>query len=361
MKLTITSLAAASLAVSVSATPVYTNTTSSCEEDTLKHWPEAALKSLNRMITLNANQSNFAVFDADNTIWRYDIEESSLPYLESLGVITRTTLDPSLKLIPFKDTANYTESLYSYYNRLCEIDNLVCYPWAAQVYAGLTLRELKGHIDDLLALNRTIPVTYWDGDELVHEEVNPPIIFTGQVELINKLQANGIEVYIISASNEEVVRMAVSDPKYGYNIKPENVLGVATMMRNLTSGDLVTSRQQIAAGTYNQTANLDLTMGTYLWTPATWYAGKWAAVLTYIDMWKKPVLAAGDTPGSDTYMHFNVDVAKGGVRVWVDRGGGRRATLQGLIDASVEGQKVNSLPVTADKNWIIVLPAEILP
>ena len=60
-------------------------------------------------------------------------------------------------------------------------------------------------------------------------------------------------------------------------------------------------------------------------------------------------------------MHFNVDVAKGGVHLWVNRGGGRLEQLQGLIDASVEGQKENALPVTADKNWVVVLPGDILP
>ena len=61
------------------------------------------------------------MFDADNTTYRYDLE-SLLPYLENRGVLTRDTLDPSLKLIPFKDSADYRESLTSYYYRLCEID-----------------------------------------------------------------------------------------------------------------------------------------------------------------------------------------------------------------------------------------------
>ncbi|KAL2066149.1 hypothetical protein VTL71DRAFT_2220 [Oculimacula yallundae] len=358
MKFAVRSMAASSLAVVIRAAPYSCPNTT--HEIKLSHWPSAQATALERMITLNANQSNFAVFDADNTIWQYDIEESSLPYLENLGVITRATLDPSLKLIEFKDTANYTETLYSYYTRLCEIGAAVCYPWAAQVYSGLTIRSLKAHIDDLMVLNTTIPTSYWDGDEIIHEEINPPKIFTGQVELINKLAANGITPYIVSASNEEVVRMVASDPKYGFNIKPENVLGVATMMRNTTTGDLTTSRQQIADGVYNQTANLDLLFGTYLWTPATWYAGKWAAVLTYIDAWKKPVLAAGDTPGSDTYMHFNVDVAKGGVHLWVNRSREKFEALQSLIDEAVEGQMQNGLPVTADKNWVVVLPQEVL-
>ncbi|KAH7386285.1 phosphorylcholine phosphatase [Cadophora sp. MPI-SDFR-AT-0126] len=359
MKLAVRSIAAGSLALAAQAAPRYScqNTTNEVE---LSHWPSAQATALDRMITLNANQSNFAVFDADNTIWRYDIEESSLPYLENLGVITRETLDPSLKLIDFKDTANYTETLYGYYSRLCEIDDAVCYPWAAQVYAGLTIRELKAHIDNLMVLNTTIPTSYWDGDIVVQEEINPPRIYSGQVELINKLAANGITPYIVSASNEEVVRMVVSDPKYGFNIKPENVLGVAIMMKNTTSGDLTTSRKQIEDGVYNQTANLDLVFGTYLWTPATWYAGKWAAVLTYIDMWKKPVLAAGDTPGSDTYMHFNVDVEKGGVHVWVNRTLEKYEALQALITEAAEGQAENGLAVTADKNWVVVLPKEIL-
>lgn len=158
MKLAVRPVVAGSLALSAHAAPKHScqNTTGEIE---LSHWPAAQATALDRMITLNANQSNFAVFDADNTIWRYDIEESSMPYLENLGVITRETLDPALKLIDFKDSANYTETLYSYYTRLCAIDDAVCYPWAAQVYAGLTLRELKAHIDDLMVLNTTIPTS----------------------------------------------------------------------------------------------------------------------------------------------------------------------------------------------------------
>lgn len=237
---------------------------------------------------------------------------------------------------------------------------LVCYPWAAQVYSGLTLRELKVHIDNLMQLNNTISTSYWDGEEIVYEGINPPKIYRGQVELMEKLRANGIAVWIVSASNEEVVRMVVSDPKYGYNVAPEYVLGVATMLTNATSGEITTARKQIIAGTYNQTANLDLVFGSYLWTPATWYSGKWAAVTTYIDIWKKPVLAAGDTPGSDTYMHFNVDVGKGGVHLWVNRTAEKYEQLQVLIEDAVEGQKENGLEVTADKNWVYALPEEIL-
>jgi phosphoserine phosphatase len=313
------------------------------------------------MITKNANQSNYAVFDMDNTSYRYDLEESLLPFLENRGILSRENLDPTLKLIDFKDSSNFTETLYSYYNRLCEVDDFVCYPWAAQVWSGLSLRDLKRYVDELMALNTTIPVKYWDGDEVVSSSVHPPQIFKGQVELYNALMSNGITVYVMSAAHEELVRMVASDPKYGYNVPPQNVFGVTTMLKNVSSGALTNARKQIEEGTYDQEANLDLVMGPYLWTPATWFAGKWAAILTYIDQWKRPVLAGGDTPGSDSYMLFHgVDVGKGGIHLWINR---RDAYYQQILKEQQENaksQRENGREVTADKNWVVVKPEEIL-
>src|SRR3546814_9383668 len=87
----------------------------------LKHWPAQQAKALDAMIAANASKGNYAVFDMDNTSYRYDLEESLLPFMENKGLITRETLDPSLKLMPFKDTAEHKESLFSYYYRLCEV------------------------------------------------------------------------------------------------------------------------------------------------------------------------------------------------------------------------------------------------
>jgi phosphoserine phosphatase len=329
---------------------------------TLQHWPAEAAKALSSMIAKNANQRNYAVFDMDNTSYRYDLEESLLPFLENRGILTRQTLDPSLKLIDFKDSANFTETLYSYYNRLCEVDELVCYPWAAQVWSGMSLKDLKTYVDELMAHNTSIPVQYWDAEEVVSSRVNPPKIFKGQVELYNALQNNGIAVYIISAAHEELVRMVASDPKYGYNVAPENVIGVTTMLRNKTSGALTTARKQILDETYDESAfRTDLVVTAYLYTPATWFAGKWAAILTYINQWKRPVLAAGDTPGSDSYMLFHgVDVSKGGVHLWINR---RDAYYQQILKEQhdyANAQRENGRPVEADKNWVVVKPEDLL-
>lgn len=298
-----------------------------------------------------------------NTSYQFDLEESLLPFLENRNILTRSHLDahPELRLIDFKDTANHTESLYSYYIRLCELEDLLCYPWVAQIWAGFTLRELKGYVDELMASNTTIPTQYWDGDEIVDHDVNPPRLFRGQIELFNTLMANGIDVYVMTAAAEELVRMVASDPKYGYNVPAENVIGVTTYLRNTTSNSLTNARIQIEAGTYDEQANLDLVFGTYLHTPVTWFSGKWAGILTYIDAWKKPVLVGGDTPGSDGVMLFQgVDVSKGGVHLFVNRSASAWEEMQDMIVENAEGQKANNLNVTADRNWVVVAPEEIL-
>ncbi|GLO55987.1 hypothetical protein PPUJ20066_20230 [Pseudomonas putida] len=326
----------------------------------LKHWPAEAAKQLDSMIVANANKGNYAVFDMDNTSYRYDLEEALLPFMENQGLLTRDKLDPSLKLIPFKDTAEHKESLFSYYYRLCEIDDMVCYPWVAQVFSGFTLKELKAQVDALMASGKPVPSTYFEGDQVKAIEVQPPKVFAGQAELFNKLMENGIEVYVISAASEELVRMVASDPKYGYNVKPQNVIGVSLLLKDRSNGQLTTARKQISAGSYDPKANEGLELTPYLWTPATWMAGKQAAILTYIDEWKRPVLVGGDTPTSDGYMQFHgVDVGKGGIHLWINRKAKYMDQLNGMIAKHAAAQAKEGLPVTADKNWVIVTPEQI--
>jgi len=204
----------------------------------LKHWPVEAAKQLDAMIAANANQGNYAVFDMDNTSYRYDLEEALLPFMENKGLLTRDKLDPSLKPIAFKDSAEHKESLFSYYYRLCEIDDMVCYPWVAQVFSGFTLKALKVQVDELMASGKPIPTTYFEGDQVKSMDVQPPKVFVGQAELYNKLMENGIDVYVVSAASEELVRMVASDPQYGYNVKPQNVIGVSLLLKDRASGSL---------------------------------------------------------------------------------------------------------------------------
>ncbi|WP_254068645.1 haloacid dehalogenase-like hydrolase [Streptomyces sp. TM32] len=326
----------------------------------LKHWPAPVAAKLGKVIEEHAHQGAYAVFDADNTTYRYDLEESLLPYLEMTGKLKRATMDRSLKLIPFKDTADHKESLYSYYNRLCEIDDQVCYPWVAQIFSGFTLKQLKGYVDGLLAYGKPIPAEYYDGDRLTKTQVQPPQVYRGMQELYHALQDHGIDVYVVSAAGEELVRDLLSDPKYGYGVKPQHVIGVSMLLKDPATGNLTTARKEIAEGRYDprKLANDKLTPA--LWAPLTWYEGKPAAINTYIDQWRKPVLVAGDTPVSDGPMLFHsTDVEHGGTRVWVNRKDTYFTQIQDMQKANAARQEELGQPVTADKNWLVVKPDEI--
>jgi len=327
-------------------------------EISLDHWPEAAAAQLKALIEKNANQGQFAVFDMDNTAFQYDVSESLLPYLENEGVLTRDNLDPSLEFIPFRDENGVRESLFSYYSRLCDMGERICYPWGAQSFAGLTLREMKTHVDAMMKSGAPIPVSYWKDDEYVQDEVRPPRLFTGQQELFKALMDNGIEVYIVSASHEELVRMVASDPQYGYNVKPENVLGVTTYLRDRQTGGLTTSEGQIAAGTFVWENNFDLELTAHLGSPATWIEGKASAILDRIDRWRQPILAAGDNPHGDGYMLMN-SLHADGLKLWVDRSERHMRNLQNMMASEAQKQQELGMPVTADKNWVMVKPQDI--
>ncbi|MCP8690102.1 hypothetical protein [Marinobacterium sedimentorum] len=326
----------------------------------LKHWPADLAKKIDAMISANTDNGAYAVFDMDNTSYQYDIEESLLPYLEMKGVLTRDNMDPSLKLIPFKDSDNFKESLNSYYYRLCEIDNLVCYPWVAQIFSGFTLQQLKGYVDEVMAYQQPIPIKYYDEEKIVEGSVNPPKIFTGMTELYNRLQENGIEVYVMTAASEEIVRMIASDPKYGYNVKPENVIGVNMLLKDNTSGALTTSRLQIKNGVYDPQKNMALELTPYLMNPMTWYEGKLGSILGWINQWRKPILVAGDSPLSDGYMLFNgTDMEKGGLRIWVNRKAKYMKQMEAWWEEAAKQQADLGQPVTADKDWLVVTPNDI--
>ncbi|KAG5949818.1 hypothetical protein E4U53_005732 [Claviceps sorghi] len=345
------------LGLFTNATPAPANTIG----PPLVHWPSKAAKALNDLIAQNAHKGRYAVFDMDNTSYRFDLEESLLPFLEARDVLSRDKLDPSLKIVPFEDSASYNETLYSYYLRLCEIDDAICYPFAAQVFSGIPLRQLKVHVDELMSLNESIPVTYRQGGKWTNSTVRPPRVLAGQVELYNRLMANGIDVYVVTAASEELVRMVAADPQYGYNVKPENVIGVTLLLRDPANGRVTSARKQIKDGNYDEKNNLDLVMTPFLWTPAVWKEGKWAAILAYIDPWKRPVLAAGDTPDSDAPMLFQgVDVGRGGIHLWVNRKERYWHQIVKMREEFAEAQRREGLPVWADKNWIVVKPEEIL-
>ncbi|MCG7315851.1 haloacid dehalogenase-like hydrolase [Brevibacillus laterosporus] len=112
----------------------------------------------------------------------------------------------------------------------------VGYPWVLYFLTNMSVDEVHelaelsndyGLGDSIRKINYTSPktlsgkagvisVTYTSGLRLSPEVAN----------MMNTFRSNGIDVYVVSASMKEVVEVFASNPKYGYNIPKENVIGM---------------------------------------------------------------------------------------------------------------------------------------
>ncbi|MFD1033291.1 HAD family hydrolase [Sphingomonas hankookensis] len=289
-------------------------------------WPAPAQADLDRAVAA-ARPGDYAVFDADGTLWSSDIEEAGIAFFEQRGWLSIATLDPALRPIPVLPG----ETLYGYYRRLCDFDAKLCLPWSAQVFAGQPLGVLKQRFDALLAHRGPIPVRYVRDGKTVTETIEAPRVYAAQRALIGALQAKGVAVYVVSASQEEVVRMVASDPRYGLSIPPERVIGTSMLLSG-SDGTPSTARRDIAAGTAMRPGywanRARLVPSTTLWSPLPWQEGKVAAIQAYIDPVRRPMLVAGDS-GSDWPMLFH----SGGVRLWMDHDAPTTARLRAAATA----------------------------
>ena len=118
----------------------------------MNHWSMFHQQQIQLAIETAFEQSDspFAVFDADNTIWKHDIEEALLAWLEYRGLVGLNDLPASI--LPFPVRAN--DSLFSYYEHLSEMDHSICYLWACQAFAGFSLRDLHTEINKMLQRQR---------------------------------------------------------------------------------------------------------------------------------------------------------------------------------------------------------------
>jgi phosphoserine phosphatase len=245
----------------------------------LSSWSPAHQKQLRSTIkAAQKDPDSFVVFDGDNTIWKHDVTEGMMAWLEQKGVITLDAFEDNLLPIAPKPM----ESVYGYYDRLCaQMGHSACYLWSAQAFQGVTLSVMRSELKAMMATSEPIRVTRYHQDKLTTIDVPVPTIFTEQVELISELQKNDIDVWVVSASLEELVRMVVSDPDFGVNIPPEKVIGV-NMLIHSPDGSVWASAQHRQGGMmgadYFTEERLSGVLSHHIYAPATWYAGKVAAI-----------------------------------------------------------------------------------
>lgn len=319
--------------------------TTTAQPSSLQGWTAASAEIISNVL-IQAEPDDYAVFDADGTLWSSDIEEAGIAFFERKGWLSIKALDPALKPIPVRPS----ETLYGYYRRLCDFDAKLCLPWSAQVFSGQPLGLLKTRLDALWSYRHPIPVTFERGGKIVHETIDAPQIYPAQRTLIQMLKKKGIRVYIISASQEEMVRAIASDPVYGLDIPPEDVIGTTTLL-HAPNGDISTARRDIANGVSGDTNywrdRRALVPGVTLWSPLPWQEGKVAAIQAYIDQSRRPVLVAGDSSSDWPMLFYSKSI-----RIWVNHDAGSTRMLR-------ERRVPTADEVHSSVHWIEVMREEL--
>lgn len=107
----------------------------------LSSWPGKIVEKLEYLASAFAYDNNYAVFDADGTLWQNDLSEVLLAQLENEKIITVNRYSDTMFPLPILAE----ERLVSYYLRLCDADISLGYFWLCQAFAGFSTGELKEH------------------------------------------------------------------------------------------------------------------------------------------------------------------------------------------------------------------------
>lgn len=293
------------------------------------NWTPNNKKALEKLISSNANQNQFAVFDFDNTTLCRDIGEATL---DQLILDHKVEINNSiLGLSPAIQQGDSFPGIIEYYEALLgatkhqkndEMLHSNGYMWATQVLAGLNLDTILAETEKAFD-NNSAASDLQTGNQTKLKHYARPFFYPEMVDLMGNLLKNGINVYIISASNIWTVRYMVLkhlnrilEQKYGVSIKPENVFGISTLMRNSQDGKLYKDAYLVQTNkTYANLKKEELekfTPTVMSAFPLSAYAGKTATILQFISG-QKPLLTAGDSPNDIPMMR----IAKN--RLWIER------------------------------------------
>lgn len=125
-------------------------------------------------------------------------------------------------------------------------DSSVGYPWVLYQFAGFTRAEVETialasleywmNYGSFTKLTWTSPSGRPGSAGIVSVSYKTGLAIPQEMkDLYQKLRANGIDVYICSASLKEVVQAVASNPKYGLDVPLENVY--AMMLQSKKNGD----------------------------------------------------------------------------------------------------------------------------
>lgn len=336
------------------------------------NWNPETKAKLEKLLNTNANKGKKVVFDFDNTTVSRDIGDGTFAWMIKNKMINTAEIKPISpefnldgKNISVDQGADITE----YYENIQESTkhqandtslNLIGYDWVVQVMAGKTVFDVTEASKNAFMNNQAIR----DREKGTETKINVtegktsyrvPFFHPENVDLIGNLLLNGYDVYFISASNVWSIRYMVTKelPKllkkeFGkdLHIKPENIFGVNTLIRDKRTGKLYKDaylvREKSKQGRLY--ANLDpeeiknYELTNQLVSPVPGYEGKAATLVQYVlkdD--EKPFLVCGDSPGDFAMLHLSQN------KLWFSR----------LESFDYQKQVFSKIKSSDPKSWLV--------
>ena len=161
-------------------------------------------------------------------------------YANYKGLAGDKSLEAIQETDQFKD---FRAKLYFMYDAICDTHPLeVGYKWIIYFYKNMTPVEMQamaaasndhGIGDALRKVAYESPHTLPGKAGVVSDKHFHGIRIHEEIRaLMHTLRANGIDVYVSTASLDDVVRVFAGHPNYGYGVPPENVIGMRLEMKD---------------------------------------------------------------------------------------------------------------------------------
>jgi HAD superfamily phosphoserine phosphatase-like hydrolase len=209
---------------------------------------------------LKTSKKGYATIDFDNTIIHNDIGEATLAFMCEKRMIRDKDL-----LGQKYDEEEYHRKIIRRYYQLIKIDRKIeAYSLAAKTMSGYKKEEVRGIVRKVISS---------EGKKLTKRKLYGLTIAQGIRErlsvkkILKETDKKGIEIWIVSASSEEIVREAAK--KYLKGIRTK-IIGV----KNEERKGIMTSK---------------------IIKPLTAYEGKVKNIKKYVSSKEKPVIAIGDS------------------------------------------------------------------
>ncbi|ACC76063.1 haloacid dehalogenase-like hydrolase [Paraburkholderia phymatum] len=161
-------------------------------------------------------------------------------YANYKGLAGDKSLEAIQETDQFKD---FRAKLYFMYDAICDTHPLeVGYKWIIYFYRNMTPVEMQamakasndhGIGDALRKVAYQSPSTLPGKAGVVSDKHFHGIRIHEEIRAVmHTLRANGIDVYVSTASLDDVVRVFAGHPNYGYGVPPENVIGMRLEMKD---------------------------------------------------------------------------------------------------------------------------------